>query len=58
MIGILPFRCAKDLFFDKLNIAAVETDESNWVALEMGHLLEDLVAKIFQRKTGGRMEKR
>src|SRR5699024_12421714 len=26
--------------------------EDNWVALEMGHLLEPLVAKIFQHRTG------
>lgn len=52
LMGISPFRTARDLYFDKLNIAAVETDDSNWVALEMGHLLEDLVAKIFQHKTG------
>lgn len=38
--------------YDKLNIAAVEDNEENWVALEMGHLLEPLVAKIFQHRTG------
>ena len=27
-------------------------DEVNWVAKEVGHLLEDLVARIFARKTG------
>lgn len=52
LIGISPFSTARDLYYDKLNVASVETDESNWVALEMGHLLEDLVARIFQRKTG------
>lgn len=52
IIGISPFRTARDIYYDKLGIAAVEEDESNWVALEMGHLLEDLVAKIFERKTG------
>jgi len=52
VLGISPFRTARDIYFDKLNIASVQDDESNWVALEMGHLLEDLVAKIFQKKTG------
>lgn len=52
IIGISPFRTARDIYYDKLGIAAVEEDEENWVAMEMGHLLEDLVAKIFERRTG------
>lgn len=52
IFGISPFRTARDIYYDKLNIAPAEPDEGNWVALEMGHLLEDLVAKIFSRKTG------
>lgn len=52
IIGISPFRTARDIYYDKLNIAAVEENEGNWVAMEMGHLLEDLVAKIFERKAG------
>lgn len=52
LLGISPWRTARDLYFDKLNIVAVEDNEDNWVALEMGHLLEPLVAKIFQHRTG------
>ena len=52
LLGISPWRTARDLYYDKLGIVAVEDNESNWVALEMGHLLEPLVAKIFERKTG------
>lgn len=52
LMGISPFRTARDLYFDKRDIAAVEDNEGNWVAMEMGHLLEDMVAKIFERKTG------
>lgn len=52
IIGTSPFRTARDIYYDKLGIAAVEENEGNWVAMEMGHLLEDLVAKIFERKTG------
>src|SRR5699024_12197645 len=37
---------------DKLGIASAQDDTGNWVALEMGHLLEDLVARIFSQKTG------
>ena len=50
--GHFTWRTARDLFYDKLNIAVVEDHEDNWVALEMGHLLEPLVAKIFQHRTG------
>ena len=52
LLGISPWRTARDLYFDKLNIVAVEDNEDNWVALEMGHLLEPLVAKILQHRTG------
>lgn len=52
IFGISPFRTARDLYFDKLDIASVEEDEGNWVAMEMGNLLEPLVAKIFAKKTG------
>lgn len=52
IFGISPFRTARDLYYDKLDIVSVEDDEGNWVAMEMGNLLEPLVAKIFARKTG------
>ena len=52
ILGISPFRTARDIYYDKLEIADVEEEEGNWVAMEMGHLLEDLVAEIFHRKTG------
>lgn len=55
IFGTSPFRTARDLYYDKLNIASVEDDEGNWVAMEVGHLLEPLVAKIFERKTGYRV---
>lgn len=55
IMGVSPFRTARDIYYDKRNIAAVEPDDSNWVALEVGHLLEDLVARIFQKKTGFRV---
>lgn len=52
IMGTSPFRTARDVYYDKLGIAAVEEYEGNWVAMEMGNLLEGLVAKIFRRKTG------
>ena len=52
ILGISPWRTARDLYDDKLGIASAQDDSANWVALEMGHLLEDLVARIFSQKTG------
>ena len=57
ILGVSPFRTARDIYYDKLGVAAVEPDESNWVPLEVGNLLEDLVARIFQKKTGYRIFK-
>ena len=45
IFGTSPFRTARDLYYDKLNIASVEDDEGNWVAMEMGHLVFVLVQK-------------
>ncbi len=51
VLGISPFRTGVDLYYDKLG-QPVEDDEQNWVAKEVGTLLEDLVARIFTKKTG------
>lgn len=52
IIGVSPFATARDLYYDKLNIVSFSSEEDNWVQKEIGHLLEDLVAKIFSKKTG------
>ena len=52
IIGVSPFSTARDLYYDKLNIVSAVEEENNWVQKEIGHLLEDLVAKIFSKKTG------
>ncbi|MHB8061762.1 MAG: YqaJ viral recombinase family nuclease [Ruminiclostridium sp.] len=39
----------------KLRIVSAIDDNDNWVAKQVGHLLEDLVAKIFAVKTGYRI---
>jgi len=52
VLGVSPFTTARDLYYDKLNIVAAIDDDDNWVQKEIGHLLEDLVAEIFHRKTG------
>jgi putative phage-type endonuclease len=55
VLGVSPFTTARDLYYDKLRIAAAYDDEDNWVQKAIGHLLEDLVAKIFHVKTGYRV---
>ena len=50
VLGISPFRTGRDLYYDKLNIVTAD-DNENWVQLEVGTLLEPLVAKIFAHKT-------
>ena len=51
VLNISPFRTARDLYYDKLGIVTAD-DQANWVALEVGNLLEPLVARIFAEKTG------
>ncbi len=49
VLGISPFRTARDLYYDKLGIVTAD-DQANWVALEAGNLLEPLVpASLRQR---------
>ena len=52
ILGVSPFRTARDLYYDKLKIVTYEDPEDNWVQKKMGHLLEDLVAEIFHVRTG------
>lgn len=53
IMGMSPFCTKRDLYYDKCGIQAVmDEEEDNWVAKEVGHRLEDLVAEIFSRKTG------
>ena len=51
VLNISPFRTARDLYYDKLGVVTAD-DQANWVALEVGNLLEPLVARIFAKKTG------
>ena len=52
VMGVSPFATLRDLYNDKCGIQDVIQTEDNWVAKEVGHRLEDLVAKIFAFKTG------
>ena len=51
VLGISPFLTGRDLYYDKLGISA-DADDENWIAKEIGNLLEPLVAKIFSERTG------
>lgn len=57
VLGISPFRTARDLYYDKRGISLPD-DNENWVQKEVGTLLEDLVARIFAKKTGLKVFKR
>lgn len=53
IMGQSPFCTKRDLYYDKCGIESVmDEEESNWVAKEVGHRLEELVAEIFSKKTG------
>lgn len=53
IMGCSPFTTLRDLYYDKRGIQPVMAEENrNWVQLEVGHRLEELVARIFSRKTG------
>lgn len=59
VFGVSPFKTMRDLYNDKKGIAPVrDTEEDNWVALEYGNLLEDLVARVFTFKTGLKASRR
>ena len=54
IMGASPFATMRDLYYDKKNLKPVNPygEEENWVAKRVGHLLEELVAEIFSKKTG------
>lgn len=52
VLGISPWKTRRDLFYEKTGVKPLQPDETNWVAKEVGHRLEELVVEIYQRKTG------
>lgn len=57
IFGISPFGTARDIYYDKLNIAAYYDDEENKYQKQIGTLLEDTVAEMFEEVTGYRVFK-
>ena len=51
VFGVSPWRTARELWLDKRGMME-EPKKDNWVALEVGHRLEELVAQVFYAKTG------
>ena len=53
IFGVSHFRTGRELYYDKLGIKPYhEQEDSTWLQKKMGHVLEDLVAEVFSRKTG------
>lgn len=52
--GISPWKTTRDLYEEKIRTKAVKPKqpEGNWIALEIGKRLEELVVQIFMKKTG------
>lgn len=55
ILGISPYKIARDVYFEKMGRTPDYADMSNWVTLEVGKRLESLVAEIFSKKTGFRV---
>jgi putative phage-type endonuclease len=52
LYGLSIFKTARDLFKDKLGYTPYWEPKNNWFTLEVGHALEELVAKAFYERTG------
>ena len=55
IMGQSPWSTARKVHRKKLGIKGVleeDADKENWIAKKVGHLLEPLVAEIFESKTG------
>ena len=51
-LGVSPYRTKRELYYDKVGIAPVVDGEDKSITFQIGHLLEDVVAQIFAKKTG------
>lgn len=53
VMGQSIFTTRRDLYYDKIGVPPrMEEEQRAWVQFEVGHRLEELVAKIFSKKTG------
>ncbi len=51
-LGLSPYRTARELYYDKIGIEPVIEGADKSITFAIGHLLEDIVAQIFSKKTG------
>jgi len=51
-LGLSPYRTARELYYDKIGVEPVVDGPDKSFTFEIGHLLEDVVAQIFSKKTG------
>lgn len=51
-LGLSPYKTARELYFDKIGVEPVVDGPDKSITFEIGHLLEDVVAQIFAKKTG------
>lgn len=57
ILGVSTFKLPRDVYFEKIGRTPDKMEQENWVSLEVGKRLEDLVAEIFAKKTGFRIWK-
>ena len=51
-LGLSPYRTMRELYYDKIGVVPVEAGEDKSITFQIGHLLENVVAQIFAKKTG------
>ena len=51
-LGLSPYRTQRELYYDKAGILPLVEAEDKSIMFQIGHLLEDVVAQIFGKKTG------
>ncbi len=51
-LGLSPYKTARELYHDKIGVLPAVEGPDKSITFEIGHLLEDVVAQIFAKKTG------
>ena len=51
-LNMSPYRTARDLYHDKIGVVPAIEGPDKSITFQIGHLLEDVVAQIFAKKTG------
>ena len=51
-LNMSPYRTARDLYYDKIGVVPAVEGPDKSITFQIGHLLEDVVAQIFAKKTG------